>query len=133
MASENIAQEKRYFYREPLAAAWMAKRFGMEFNVLAPDRSGDFHLYRYNPNWCLPLHGQCNNLYIHPDSLRLLEPQEGDEGFYLYKMADGNACTRQCYFIDGNWFIEGRSCDLAELPVEIDKRNGIAFIWPERE
>jgi hypothetical protein len=65
----------RWFYTDPLAAAWMAKHFGMKFNlpngcecyfdedvaeVLRPSFAGGF------------------KVYVHPDSLAVLEPREGD-------------------------------------------------------
>jgi hypothetical protein len=71
----------RCFYTDPLAAAWMAKHFGMRllypndndvlkgelYYGLLKDAEGEPDVF--------------SRLYVHSDSLRLLEPQVGDYGF----------------------------------------------------
>jgi hypothetical protein len=90
---EDEVSEKRFFYRDPLEAAYMAKHFGMKFS---------FDEYRYQWNSeklefsATPIlkksHSRCGSpnkilssmasvsikFYIHPDSLHLLEPQVRD-------------------------------------------------------
>jgi hypothetical protein len=87
----------RAYYIDPLAAAWMAKHFGMIFvhhyagwlptPFLNDGRPGGAYL----PEWFnrglrdYPDHGKDTRgnqikFYIHPDSMHLLEPQEGDVG-----------------------------------------------------
>lgn len=115
----------RYFYTDPLAAAWMAKHFGMRFTAWNGKSRA------YNEIQVLPLIDSENHYQrlVHPDSLPLLEPRESDEGFD----SDG----RQCYFRDGKWFVPHTVASSADedatLPIAIDKRNGIAFLWPESE
>lgn len=72
---------KKYYYTDPLAAAWMAKHFGMKFvyedefqernniGILGEDNNFNTTIsYR-------------NKYFIHPDSLPILEPR--DEDFIL--------------------------------------------------
>jgi hypothetical protein len=78
--------EKRYFYRDPLAAAWMAKHFGMKFT----DAEGERIFARMGRNLYRKERRPAetgrfyevavfvDKVYIHPDSLPLLEPQEND-------------------------------------------------------
>lgn len=73
----------RYYYTDPLAAAWMAKHFGMRFlsdrsNDNAPDDASDHEAdtaYEADCGW-----GKAKErkYYIHPDSLHQLEPQVED-------------------------------------------------------
>lgn len=63
----------KYFYDDPIAAAWMAKHFGMEF-VIEP--SGD--VVTWKEFGVVSLKSWVERFYIHPDSLHLLEPQNGD-------------------------------------------------------
>jgi hypothetical protein len=111
----------RYFYPDPLAPAWMARHFGMTFDLV---------------EW------QPDKFYIHPDSLPLLNVQYGDviqmtvrpngitpttlvmtnsEGtIYMNNGLSGSMFNERTFtFADGGW--------------QIIQRNGIAFIWPERE
>lgn len=66
----------RYLYTDPLAAAWMAKQFGMRFC----DRTG-FSVSADPSMWYMAdRHHIAGSLYVHPDSLHLLEPQQDDLG-----------------------------------------------------
>lgn len=108
----------RHFYRDPLAAAWMAKHFGMRF-------SGWDAEYVLSDFFCLDdgyeiSERECS-YYIHPDSLHLLEPKDGDllewdygAGVVGYKGGCG----------------EGQFGDRVR---SIIQRNGIPFMWPETE
>lgn len=100
----------KYFYKDPLAAAWMAKHFGMRFQ----DNG-----YEASPYEELLSHYDAGGdgktfpkYYIHPDSLHLLEPQRGDrlDVVSTLKLDVVNPFIR---------------------PTEIVQRNGIAFMWPE--
>ena len=79
--------EKRYFYRDPLEAAYMAKHYGVEFyseefsksmkkatirNMLIASRI--LHI----PPSIEQHYSKINKFYIHPDSLQLLDVIEGD-------------------------------------------------------
>jgi hypothetical protein len=93
----------KYFYKDPLAAAWMAKHFGMKFveAYYKPYCNGGLWFDAYtHKDW----EGQ--TLTIPPDSLHLLEQQEGD-------------------------LIEHDGVEFADIT--IITRNGTAFMWPESE
>lgn len=67
--------DMKYFYTDPLAAAWMAKHFWMAF--ITRDAWELFQLeerWRYKTSLAL-FQGK---FYIHPDSVKLLEPQPED-------------------------------------------------------
>ena len=127
----------QYFYDDPLAAAWMAKHFGMQFS--RGDQCiigwGDF---TYSPpnTWDAPF-------VIHPDSVSLLEPQVGDlvemtysrgewinyrhvtsveEGYY--EIAD---------FPDKYGFPDYIGKDGERKIFRIVERNSIPFHWPQSE
>ena len=118
--------EKRYFYSDPLAAAWMAKHFGMEFDV----NDFDGVMFRKWSNWEQFFVGNFHHFqkgaakwHIHPDSLHLLEPEVSD-------------------LLVGNWnavFVENRSDRktaqqlIRTAGYRITQRDGKAFIWPESE
>ena len=82
----------RYFYDEPLAAAWMAKHFGMRFfsdkvnpghgcplwlSDLLDDGFGNRELFI--PVERLGEVVKSKRCYIHPDSLHLLDLVDGDK------------------------------------------------------
>src|SRR5262245_6574216 len=91
------ASIKRAYYDDPLAAAWMAKHFGMKLQVIpskdqieeydlkegevwdwmetAPEGRADVN---YIEEAIQYLYEATDRLYVHPDSLPLLQPQEGD-------------------------------------------------------
>jgi hypothetical protein len=111
---------KRYFYTDPLAAAWMAKHFGMQIFAWATDSVSDCeHIAR--DKRCSP---PSQNYLVDACSLSLLEPQEFDMVLY----PDG-AFTR----IVGSTV----GIDKAKITIgnggKIIQRNGISFMWPESE
>lgn len=133
-----VGYSERYYYTDPLAALWMHKHFGMKLVHYATQE----HVEEYGGalgeewNWldCLPMDTgpeiemtrdvlgwleRCGGkIYIHPDSLHLLEPQNGDIGNC------GEAYDK------GRWHSgAGMSCG----EPEIISRNGIPFMWPEEE
>lgn len=119
----------KYFYNDPLAAAWMAKHFGMRFNFICEDEG---ILYRpTNSDFIDSVCGIWERIaYIHPDSLHLLEPHMGD---YIIEHAQ----THDVFLIDDAGY--GKSCTLLEAQAwikegdRIIQRNGMAFMWPESE
>lgn len=69
----------RYFYTDAIAAAWMAKHFGMQY-VCGGDSCMTWEsIQEYDMNgkweWDAPIKPIA---YIHPDSLFLIEPTNGD-------------------------------------------------------
>jgi hypothetical protein len=114
----------RYFYTDELASAWMAKHFGMRFTSGPPD---EYELTRSYPamweeNDGLNRSEYNRRFYIHPNSLDLLKPQNGDRllwrgyGRTEWKYEEAHAQTT----MKGWEFL-------------ILQRNGTPFIWPERE
>ncbi len=110
----------KYFYNDPLAAAWMMKHFGMQFVNI--ENYADKEIREDQ----IVLTHREQPLYIHTDSLHLLEPQVGDIGF-----DDANVCFDRNQFGWTSLIEEG-----FEEPkgiIKISRRNNIAFMWPETE
>lgn len=111
--------EKRAFYRDPLAAAWMAKHFGMRLTQRDEDLL----------DW-MPLEdamatdgGIYGPYYVHPNSLYLLEPRVND--FWAARGEDG---LFRCWYLTA-------TTDFSAMPSDFIciQRGGIAFHWPEFE
>lgn len=105
---------KRYYYTDPLAAAWMAKYFQMEFTADSP-------MHCWSTEIRLPL----DEYYIHPDSEHILEPQTGDL-VALDLLGDTSAMTLK---LGSNFYMEAARSNKCK----IIQRNGKAFHWPEVE
>src|SRR5262245_10400180 len=122
--------DRRYFYTDSLAAAWMAKHFRMKIETGGKAANVEA-AYTTFPEVLLMEEFRGKRLYVHPDSLRLLDPQEGDEGV--------DAIGRQVIYMEGNWRVpvpaelEFIGKLITILRVKIDKRGGAAFIAPESE
>lgn len=106
----------RYFYNDPLVAAYMAKHFGMKFYTY-PDGSdlsepitwenefSRFHYHEGEVNW-----------RVHPDSLQLLERRMSD-------ICQGlNNSSVFCV-----------AALLGDNAGQIIQRDGKRFFWPESE
>jgi len=94
----------RYYYEDPLEAAYMAKHYGMKL-----DPEIEVYIYRDEENF---------KYYIHPDSLPLLEPMDGD--------LVTDAVISQIAML--------KEMRKADLPVgKIIQRAGKAFHWPKKE
>lgn len=111
----------RYYYSDQLKAAYMAREFGMRF--LRPDGS-EVNLSHGmgremgDDGWIEFIAVPNDGDYIHPDSLSILQPQEGD-------LVEASTETEQYTFYYH-----------AEMLAKSDKiiqRQGKAFFWPERE
>jgi hypothetical protein len=101
----------RYYYDDPLAAAWMADKFGMVFRHYTYLVTGFCNIYDGDP---APFG---TVFYIHPDSLDLLEPMVGD----LMRGSNNKAAM---YYMG----------DTQPKPTaHIVQRNGLAFMWPREE
>lgn len=111
---------KKYYYSDPLAAAWMAKAFCMKFEeaYMKPYCNGALFLDAWDHQ---DYEGMRFTIEI--DSLHLLEPQVGDAWLSDHGLgkvqspASGRRCAEQMK--DDNAIIV--------------QRNGVAFIWPEVE
>lgn len=129
-----------YYYTDPLAAAWMAKYFGIRLdyecsNMIMQNAAAQVYM-------ALDVsQGGKGKFYIHPDSLGILEPQEGDlvqgdrdakfigkdDIEYIADSAWAFLVVIDSLPIDGEISIEGaKKC-------KIIQRQGISFMWPEIE
>lgn len=138
---------KRYFYTDPLAASWMAKHFGMkllaesDFDGLV-DAGARFidcddtfrELWQHDFIYL-------GKLYVHPDSLGLLEPKKGDlihivRGFCSYHKNVDDVAKGGGKTVTGIWS-DGEHWDITtKKPLhdwEIIQCAGKAFHWPESE
>jgi len=111
----------RYFYADPLAAAWMQKHFGMKFEYVE-SYSDDSWMEPIDLDRMMKIAGrygldsyQLEKLYIHPDSLPLLEVNGSTD---LTHNGLSNAVDAKPVPKDQNRII---------------LRNGIPFHWPEQE
>lgn len=120
---------KRYYYTDPLAAAWMHAHHGLDFD--AEGRSG-IHVV-----WGIELPVRPGpKYYIHPDSLHLLEPQVGD---IVAIRVTAEFDEKNQTFIERTYCNEAEPDTLAIVQKTLSKggyilqRNGIAFMCPEAE
>lgn len=125
----------RWFYSDPLAAAWMAKRHGMRFlhkatvnecDILALFAAGVFRF-------------QSIPLDVHPDSLHLLEPRAGD---LWQETTQAGVVTAGVVISTSGGVITVRVPErrngkshfcCAPAIGRIIQRDGKPFFWPERE
>jgi len=120
----------KYYYTDPLASAWMAKYFGINY-------SQDSFFVWHVTSGDMELGADHKKLYIHPDSLHLLEPQVGDlvtakNDFVQYVAFVEKDGLHKCntHFPD---VILTENGDCPFKVTSIIQRNGIAFMMPEVE
>lgn len=128
--------EKRYFYSDE-AAFWMAKHFSMIFWIKDDhwkDTECNSYKFRLFPE------GGYDKLYIHPDSVHLLEPQEGIDlvQYVEYSQqiqADGSPhkICEEYYYGPYQSTLNIGGIDYGTHIKQILKRNGVTFMWPEEE
>lgn len=133
--------KKKYYYNCPYKAAYMARHFGMDFEGCRDGTCFEAALHSDADPDIYDTEG--DKFYIHPDSLHLLEPQEGDlvkvvcceadceyPEDWVIGVIEGDVCTVRCN-LQGT---SGYSISLNRVSAkEIIQRNGKAFIWPEVE
>lgn len=115
----------KYYYTDPLAAAWMAKHHKMRFL----NRVGDEIFYR-NMQDMMDLERM--KFYIHQDSLHLLNLQVGD----MVKSKLGKHADTIIDSQDGipvMTTIDAAEEILLNEDEVIIQRSGIPFMWPESE
>jgi hypothetical protein len=142
-----LEERLRYFYTDALAAAWMSKHFGMRLQFTIPLMSveksmkiGDYAIARW--------HESGEKIYIHPDSLSILEPQVGDIVEYKWnikptldaiidKEQPHNIVEEEWAYEVSDVFSESQLQDLKDpsrrKDVKIIQGGGIPFMWPEVE
>jgi hypothetical protein len=118
--------ERRWFYRDPLEVAWMAKHHGIAFHAESCDEP-----MRAPPEelalWIDSL------IFIHPESLPLLDPQNGDVVEFAGEFDNVyDAARLQKY--GKKYKARPRNMVAGEHHFcKIIQRNGLAFHWPESE
>lgn len=123
---------KRHFYTDPLAAAWMAKHFGMRFVSAFSGKEFDGSVIVANAGSPIEAIREQQTYVIHPDSLHLLEPKVGDMVSHLGLRAwridsiDGAAYHHPAV---GSEKID-RFTLKSDSPTII-QRDGKPFFWPE--
>lgn len=110
---------KRYYYTDPLAANWMMKHFGMKMQRWTQDGKDILETLEWPNRWSTYWQGK---MYIHTDSLHLLEPQDGDYTLLFSHYHD------KCGF-----HVVKNKLSFGYDLLEIFKRNAIPFMWPESE
>lgn len=117
----------KYFYTDPLKAAWMTKHFGIK----CKHPSGgictlNFFGYEFTSEDII-------KYYIHPDCHAMLEPQVGDMISHI-----GMRGWRIDSMDDTNFYHLPMGTELPSLTLKADKpniiqRNGKAWFTPEEE
>lgn len=137
-----MSEQKRYYYDCHLKAAYMEKYFGMKFlgssrksygkrTFLEPveyiEYKGKYH--RVDHESGRQYHLVEDELYISPDCLHLLEPQEGDG------IVSTQGTLRRVQSNQDN-IIDETDCTVNEaqkIVRRIIQRSGLAFMWPKVE
>lgn len=110
----------RYYYDDPLSAAWMEKHFGMKFEdvIEVPADCGIKPLKKKS--------------YIHSISLHILVPQAGDlfKALNYYRIINSDAgCSARYRSLTSAQV----SASQDDMECQIIQRNGIPFHWPKKE
>lgn len=116
----------RYFYTDPIAAAWMVRHHDMK--VMAEVTTGNgkreqkpiplWAWGRVIENWAMSAYEE--RFYISPESLPILEPKAGD----VVQFGDDHFGV----------FIEPEPEYRPNFSgIRIIERNGVAFHWPQKE
>jgi hypothetical protein len=117
-----------YFYTDPLAAAWMAKHFGMKIYAWALDALDDVNaIAREQP----PFVPDCKYMIDDP-SLPLLEPRPGD--LVTYKLGVVG-CVGMPYTNGplGVWWAGSERQEPLHGKERVIQRDGKPFFWPEQD
>jgi hypothetical protein len=125
----------KYYYTDQEQARWMGYRYGMRF--FSPE-TGEYQEEAYTwDNVDLVCGDGGDRAYVHPDSLRLLEPVLGD------LVTVKNAFAQYIAFVEPDGFAKCNHhmpqvflCQRGDHSFKVTsiiQRGGKAFIWPERE
>lgn len=137
-------REVKYYYTDPLAAAWMAKKFSMRFEnchlqigyVEGRDGMHDTcGFLKISSGWDLP-----NRFYIHSDSLHLLDSKIGDtvrpSSVQQLAYIGGDVLVKNMRGFPNTTFMtmeEITSIKEKYGNVQIIERAHVPFMWPEIE
>ena len=120
----------RLYYDDPLAAAWMAKHFGVRFPIErgtnTPNAGGCYSTTTLCTHDTWKRTGGQNTpdrYYVHADSLHLLKPQLGD---VIYAADDGARCVNRVFTLEmaEEWIGWGN---------RIIQRGNKPFHWPLKD
>ena len=118
------------YYTDPLAAAWMAKYFGMKFDAEIPMRldAGYINYVQDYSYETLRFYQRevSDRMYIHSESLHLLKPREGD--LWIGKETQEQNQLLRCIYITDLGKFSLHMSDMILI-----QRNGTPFHWPEIE
>jgi hypothetical protein len=127
----------KYYYTDPLAAAWMADKFGMKF-----EHDFDFAAMIIQYDLMRRNGKEVRNIYIHPESLYLLRPQEGDvidspigivkikpREHQMTMVRSDMTMTQNTRYTD----IETANAMNSKWGIKIIQRAAAPFMWPEIE
>jgi hypothetical protein len=112
---------KRYFYSDPLAAAYMAREHGVNFiqdfsvSVIVDAKFDDTLQIGYSGG-TVSTKSDCPPYCIHPDSLPIFEPRKGD----VMLQPSGRP-----------FLSTGRKVTTAVHGNQIIQRDNKPFFWPE--
>lgn len=133
----NTNSGTRYFYRDPLAAAWMAKHFGIQLirQYVYPNPAHNYWASEPYSAWqsCVDT-APPDRLYVHANSLHILDPQRDDIWAVQSSRNDGRwwvgpldeGGLQVCV---GNMWIKKENI----MARKIIQRDGMSFHWPESE
>ncbi len=121
----------RWFYPDPLQAAWMAKHFGMRLQNAARFDLEYHHPFGFTADDAMTNIGDVlDRLYLHPDSVPLLSPRPGDV------FTDGLGKPCRCAGVRNDRVmsegVEGVEYEWVEN-VRVIERDGKPFFWPDGE
>lgn len=126
---------KRYYYTDPLAAAWMTRHFSMGLII---NNSNGLKMPSLDFNWFSLSEADIKKYglkyQVHHASLPLLDPQVGDLGLFVSE-ENGEYFDNIVSFCKNrkDWARhDGREMDESWF-IKIIQRNGIPFMWPEVE
>ena len=121
----------RYFYKDPLAAAWMAKHFGMKLLKYWHDFYDPNKVYYSEIDFEEILREASRSInelcLVHSDSLQLLHPRLGD---VLYSRIGGGVSVEEI-LSDERALQTGPH--IIQRGGRIIQRDGKPFFWPKRE
>jgi len=142
----------KLYYTDPLAAAYMSREFGVEYHKLGKianwkvwqiDGEVDGAIF-IDPKIMSHidfLHDFGGKFSIHPDSLHIFEPQEGDYIYFdnefgenrdEYGIGEVSISLWTDEVLSVRWGNIGLRLNECEN-VRIIQRNGKPFFWPEEE
>lgn len=117
---------RRFFYTDQACAAYMAKQFGMAFDV----NDFDGVMFRKWSDWEQFFTGNFHHFQkgaakwrIHLDSVHLLVPQQGD-------LLVGR---ESAHFVESRSDRKHAQALIDNCSFRIIQREGVPFMWPESE